>query len=148
MPPYIGYIGAAELGKWVGHSLARLGATRPRLVGSGISALEQTHAAWPTASRRGFAEVHTASARIYLASGDLDQAADHAAEGVSIATATESTRNLNAAFAAQTCHHGATTRPVDGGTQDEAARPPRVGSLAALGEFCAQPGRGPRGLGW
>ncbi|MFE9832494.1 hypothetical protein ACFYPK_28180 [Streptomyces halstedii] len=42
-----------------------------------------------------------ASARVYLANGDLDQAAPHAAEAVRIATDTHSARNRTIAFAAQ-----------------------------------------------
>ncbi|EGE39602.1 hypothetical protein GTY83_00960 [Streptomyces sp. SID4928] len=45
--------------------------------------------------------VITASARISLANGDLDQAARHAADAVRIVTDTDSARNLTAACAAQ-----------------------------------------------
>ncbi|MFH8257727.1 helix-turn-helix domain-containing protein [Streptomyces roseolus] len=101
IPPYIGYISPMEVGKWAGHTFVRLATKRPQYTSDGIKALEEARAAWPRGARRGSAEVLTASARIHLASGDLDQAARHAADAVRIATDTDSSRNLTAAFAVQ-----------------------------------------------
>ncbi|MFD9609193.1 helix-turn-helix domain-containing protein [Streptomyces sp. NPDC059083] len=101
IPPYIGYISPMEIGKWAGHTFVRLATKRQQYTSHGIKALEAARAAWPRGARRGSAEVFTASARVYLASGELDQAARHAADAVRIATETDSARNLTAAFAAQ-----------------------------------------------
>jgi hypothetical protein len=100
-PPYIGYLGPAELGKWVGHAMVGLGQRNPSFVSTGRNALDEARAAWPAAMVRGSAEMLTASARIYAASGDRDTTADLAARSVTIATATGSARNLRAALAAQ-----------------------------------------------
>lgn len=101
IPPYIGYISPMEIGKWAGHTFVRLATKRPQYISDGIKALEEARADWPRGAHRGSAEVITASARIYLANGDLDRAARHAADAVRIATDTDSARNLSAAFAAQ-----------------------------------------------
>ncbi|MGW2652098.1 helix-turn-helix domain-containing protein [Streptomyces sp. NPDC001478] len=101
VPPYIGYISPTEINKWAGHTFVRLATKRPKYTSNGMTALEEARADWPRGARRGSAEVLTASARIYLAHGDLDQAARHAADAVRIATDTDSARNLTAAFAAQ-----------------------------------------------
>ncbi|MFI9772483.1 twin-arginine translocation signal domain-containing protein [Streptomyces sp. NPDC052415] len=99
-PPYIGYLGAAELNKWTGHAMAHLGRTSPSLLRTGRATLEEARAAWPATSVRGSAEVLTASARIHTACGERDIAADLAARAVSIATTTGSARNLRAALTA------------------------------------------------
>jgi hypothetical protein len=90
-----------EIGKWAGHTLVRLATKRPQYISDGIKVLEEARADWPRGAHRGSAEVITASARIYLANRDLDQAARHAADAIRIATDTDSARNLTAAFAAQ-----------------------------------------------
>ncbi|CAM5283042.1 hypothetical protein [Streptomyces atroolivaceus] len=100
-PTNIGYISPMEIGKWAGHTFVRLATKRPQYISDGIKALVEARADWPRGAHRGSAEVITASARIYLANGDLDQAARHAADAVRIATASDSARNLTAAFAAQ-----------------------------------------------
>ncbi|GHG13301.1 hypothetical protein ACFFSH_31585 [Streptomyces filamentosus] len=93
---------------WAGHTFVRLATKRPQYTSDGIKALEEARAAWPRGARRGSVEVLTASARIHLASGDFDQVARHAADAVRIATDTDSSRNLTAAFAVQSA---ITTRP-------------------------------------
>ncbi|MFG2115588.1 helix-turn-helix domain-containing protein [Streptomyces sp. NPDC048718] len=99
-PPYIGYLNPAELNKWTGHTVIRLGRSTPALLSTGQSAIDDARAAWPTTHVRGSAEVLTASARIYAARGDRDTAADLSARAVAIATQTGSARNLRAALAA------------------------------------------------
>ncbi|MEU6346471.1 helix-turn-helix transcriptional regulator [Streptomyces sp. NPDC046977] len=101
-PPYIRYLGPAELNKWTGHAMARLGQQTPSFLRAGQAALDEARAAWPATSVRGSAEVLTASARIYAARGDRDTAADLASQAVAIATATGSARNLRAALTAST----------------------------------------------
>ncbi|MEU5929320.1 hypothetical protein ABZ817_38360 [Streptomyces antimycoticus] len=101
-PPYIGYLDAAELNKWTGHAMVRLGHTTPALLSTGQKALDEARAAWPATSVRGSAEVLTATARIYAARGDRDTAADFATRAVTIATQTGSARNLRAALSAAT----------------------------------------------
>ncbi|MEV8479373.1 helix-turn-helix transcriptional regulator [Streptomyces sp. NPDC051173] len=100
-PPYIGYLSAAELGKWTGHAMVRLSRTTPSFLATGKTALDEARAAWPAAIVRGSAEMLTASAHIYAARGDRDEAADLASRSVAIATATGSARNLRAALTAQ-----------------------------------------------
>lgn len=106
IPPCTGCISSMEISKWAGHAFVRLATKRPQYTSDGIEALEEDRADWPRGARRGSAGVITASARIYLANGDLDQAARHAADAVRIATDTDSARNFTLAFAAQS----ATTR--------------------------------------
>lgn len=100
-PPYIGYLSTAELNKWTGHALVRLASKTPSLIPTGRAALDDARAAWPTTIVRGSAEVLTASARIYHASGDLDIAADLASRSVAVATRTGSARNLRTALTTQ-----------------------------------------------
>lgn len=99
-PLYIGYLDAAELNKWTGHAMARLGQKTPSLLRAGQTALDEALAAWPATSVRGSAEVLTASARIHTARGDRDTAADLASQAVAIATQTGSARNLRTALTA------------------------------------------------
>lgn len=101
-PPYIGYLSAPELGKWTGHAMVRLGRTDPSFLTTGKTALDEARATWPATIVRGSAEMLTASAHIYAARGDRDEATDLASRSVAIATATGSARNLRAALAAQT----------------------------------------------
>lgn len=100
-PPYISYLDAAELEKWTGHAMVRLGQAAPSFLRAGRTALDQARIAWPTTMVRGSAEVLTASARLYAACGDRDAAASLAVRAVAIATATGSARNLRAALTAQ-----------------------------------------------
>ncbi|MFF4409522.1 helix-turn-helix domain-containing protein [Streptomyces sp. NPDC001404] len=100
-PPYMGYLSAAELGKWTGHAMVRLGSTAPAFLATGKSALDEARATWPAAIVRGSAEMLTASARIYAARGDRDEAADLVSRSIAVATATGSARNLRAALTAQ-----------------------------------------------
>jgi hypothetical protein len=99
VPPYVGYISAAEVGKWAGHSLTRL--SRPALARSGRNALDAARSAWPATAVRGSAEMLTACARAYAASGERDAAADIISQAVGVATATGSTRNLRGALEVQ-----------------------------------------------
>ncbi|GAA4782306.1 hypothetical protein GCM10023220_01100 [Streptomyces ziwulingensis] len=99
-PTYIGYLDAAELNKWTGHAMVRLGQRTPSLLRAGRTALDEARAAWPATSVRGSAEVLTASARIHAACGDRDTAANLASRAVAIATETGSARNLRAALTA------------------------------------------------
>lgn len=101
-PPYIGYLSAAELNKWVGHTAVRLASTSPTAIQTGRRALDAARATWPTLIVRGSAEVLTASARIYAKDGDRDTAADLVSRAITVATTTGSARNLRAALAAQT----------------------------------------------
>jgi transcriptional regulator with XRE-family HTH domain len=100
-PPYIGYLGSAELGKWTGHTMARLGHNAPSFLSTGKTAVDESRAAWPPTMVRGSAELLTVSARIYSACGDLDAAANLASRSIAVATATGSARNLRAALTAQ-----------------------------------------------
>lgn len=100
-PPYIGYLSPAELNKWTGHALVRLAPKTSSLIPTGRTALDEARATWPTTIVRGSAEVLTASARIYHASGDLDIATDLASKAVTIATRTGSVRNLRSALTTQ-----------------------------------------------
>ncbi|MFJ2397396.1 helix-turn-helix domain-containing protein [Streptomyces sp. NPDC087843] len=97
-PPYIGYLGPAEMHKWTGHAMVRLGHKTPSLLRTGRIALEEARATWPATHVRGSAEMLTASARIHAASGDHDIAADFASHAVTVATQTGSARNLRAAL--------------------------------------------------
>ncbi|MFD3590037.1 helix-turn-helix domain-containing protein [Streptomyces sp. NPDC058683] len=101
-PPYIGYLGTAELKKWTGHTMVRLASKAPNLIPQGRAALDEARAEWPATIVRGSAEVLTASARIYHAAGERDGAADLASRAVAVATRTGSARNLQAALSAQT----------------------------------------------
>ncbi|MFJ1610983.1 twin-arginine translocation signal domain-containing protein [Streptomyces sp. NPDC088253] len=98
-PTYIGYLSAAELNKWTGHAMVRLGQTTPSFLRTGQTALDEALAAWPATMVRGSAEVLTASARVHAARGDRDAATDLAARAVAIASETGSARNLHAALA-------------------------------------------------
>ncbi|MFI7150956.1 hypothetical protein ACIBO2_39065 [Nonomuraea sp. NPDC050022] len=69
-PPYIAYLAAAEIGKWTGHAMVRLGRSTPSFLAAGKIALDEARAAWPTTSVRGSAELLTVSARIYAACGE------------------------------------------------------------------------------
>ncbi|MFJ8158352.1 multiprotein-bridging factor 1 family protein [Streptomyces sp. NPDC094468] len=100
-PPYIGYLSAAELHKWTGHTLVQLASTVPRLIPHGKAALDEARSDWPAAIVRGSAEMLTASARIYHAAGELDHAADLASRAIAVATSTGSARNLRAALTAR-----------------------------------------------
>jgi transcriptional regulator with XRE-family HTH domain len=100
-PPYIGYLDAAEIGKWTGHAMVHLGRITPSYLTTGRTALDEARAGWPVTSVRGSAEMLTSSARIYAACGDRDAAADLASRSVAIATATASARNLRAALTVQ-----------------------------------------------
>jgi tetratricopeptide (TPR) repeat protein len=100
-PLYIGYLDTAEIGKWTGHAMVRLGQTTPSFLSAGRTALDDARAAWPATSVRGSAELLTVSARIYAACGDRDAAADLASRSIAIATTTGSARNLRAALTAQ-----------------------------------------------
>ncbi|MFI1414992.1 helix-turn-helix domain-containing protein [Streptomyces sp. NPDC020707] len=99
-PPYIGYLGPAELNKWTGHAMVRLGQKHQSFLPTGQKVLDEARATWPAAIVRGSAEVLTASARIYAARGDRDTAAHLASQAVSVATHTGSARNLRAALTA------------------------------------------------
>ncbi|MFJ5220139.1 helix-turn-helix domain-containing protein [Streptomyces sp. NPDC088354] len=101
-PPYVGYLSPAELNKWTGHAMVRLGQQTPSFLRAGQAALDEARATWPATIVRGSAEVLTASARIYAARGDRDTAADLASQAVAIATETGSARNLRAALTAST----------------------------------------------
>jgi tetratricopeptide (TPR) repeat protein/transcriptional regulator with XRE-family HTH domain len=100
-PTYIGYLSAAELGKWTGHTLTRLGTDTPSLFRRSRIALDEARVAWPTAIVRGSAEVLTASAHAYAASGEPEAAAGLMSQAVAVATATGSSRNLQAALRVQ-----------------------------------------------
>ncbi|MFF7887782.1 helix-turn-helix domain-containing protein [Streptomyces sp. NPDC020794] len=101
-PTYISYLGAAELNKWTGHAMIRLGQTTPSLLRTGQTALDEALAAWPATMVRGSAEVLTASARIHAALGDQDAATGLATRAVAVASETGSARNLRAALAVAT----------------------------------------------
>ncbi|MEV7869157.1 helix-turn-helix transcriptional regulator [Streptomyces sp. NPDC088124] len=101
-PPYIGYLDTAEIGKWSGHVMVRLGQTAPAYLTSGRRVLDQTRADWPTTSVRGSAEVLTTCARLHAATGDLDVAHHLVSRSLAIATATGSARNLRTALATRT----------------------------------------------
>ncbi|MFF3786274.1 helix-turn-helix domain-containing protein [Streptomyces sp. NPDC001933] len=100
VPPYIGYLSTAELQKWTGHTMLRLG--DKNALKRGRTALDEAHTIWPSESVRGAAEMLTSSASIHLASGDHEAADAVITTAVSIATATGSARNLRAALAVQT----------------------------------------------
>ncbi|MFD8263509.1 hypothetical protein ACFV19_32475 [Streptomyces griseoluteus] len=100
-PPYVGYLSEPELHKWTGHAAVRLAASSRTMKRTGRQALDAARKAWPSSSVRGSAEVFTASARIYTAHGDLDQAGHLAAKASAIAIATGSVRNLRAALDAR-----------------------------------------------
>ncbi|MEY9839578.1 hypothetical protein [Streptacidiphilus sp. EB103A] len=102
VPPYIGYLSAAELGKWTGHTLTRLGGDTPSLFLRSRTALDQARAAWPPTMVRGSAEVLTASAHAYTASGEPEAAAHLLSQALAVATATGSSRNLHAALHVRT----------------------------------------------
>jgi transcriptional regulator with XRE-family HTH domain len=95
VPAYVGYISSAELGKWTGHSLTRL--SRPALARSSRKSLDAALKEWPATAVRGSAEVLTACARAYLATGDRDAASGLVSQAVGVATTTGSARNLRAA---------------------------------------------------
>ena len=102
MPTYTRYLSAAELGKWTGHTLTRLGTDTPSLFRRSRTALDEARAAWPTIMVRGSAEVLTASAHAYTASGEPEAAADLLSQALTVAVATGSSRNLQAALRVQT----------------------------------------------
>lgn len=101
IPTYISYLDAAEIGKWTGHTMIRLGQRNPSYLTTGKTALDDACAAWRTTLVRGSAELFTVTARTYAACGETDAAIDLAARSVNIATATKSARNLRAALTAQ-----------------------------------------------
>jgi hypothetical protein len=101
IPPYIGYLDTAEIGKWVGHAMIALGRITPTLLRTGRTAIQDARAAWPSEHVRGLAELLTVEARLHTACGDHDAAAELAAQAVTIASETGSVRNLRAALAAQ-----------------------------------------------
>jgi tetratricopeptide (TPR) repeat protein len=101
-PPYIGYLNAAELNKWTGHTAVRLSSSKASAIRTGRTALDEARATWPTSIVRGSAEVLTASAHIYVADGEREVAADFVSRAIAVATTTGSARNLRAALTAQT----------------------------------------------
>lgn len=100
VPPYIGYLDEAELLKWTGHTMLRIGGKTA--LKRGREALDAACNAWPSQSIRGSAEMLTSSASIHLASGEREAADAVITNAVSVATATRSARNLLAALAVQT----------------------------------------------
>ncbi|MFD8261358.1 helix-turn-helix domain-containing protein [Streptomyces griseoluteus] len=100
-PPYIGYLSEPELHKWTGHTAVRLAASSRTMMRTGRRALDAARKCWPNNMVRGSAEMLTASARIYTAHGDLDQAGHLVDKAITIATATGSARNLRAALDAR-----------------------------------------------
>ncbi|WP_326681617.1 hypothetical protein [Streptomyces sp. NBC_01237] len=102
MPPYIGYLDMAEIQKWVGHAMVRLGTSTPGALRRGREALDFAHASWPTDSVRGAAEMLTSSASIYLDSGEREAADSVINAAVTIAQDTGSARNLRDALAVRT----------------------------------------------
>ncbi|MFF5438793.1 helix-turn-helix transcriptional regulator [Streptomyces achromogenes] len=101
-PPYIGYLSEAELNKWTGHTAIRLADSRPASVRTGLRALDAARTNWPSRLVRGSAEVLTASARMYIAHGELGEAGRLVDKAIAIATTTGSARNLHAALDART----------------------------------------------
>ncbi|MFE4059380.1 helix-turn-helix domain-containing protein [Streptomyces sp. NPDC059096] len=96
IPPYLGYLCPAELGKWTGHAMTRLGENKPSLVREGRIALDDARSSWSAVSIRGSAEVLTATARAYTASGEAEEAAVLLTQALHVATTTGSARNLRA----------------------------------------------------
>ncbi|CAM5501569.1 hypothetical protein SCANM63S_04806 [Streptomyces canarius] len=97
-PPYISYLSEAELNKWTGHTAVALAETDRTALHTGRQALEAALTAWPSPMVRGSAAVLTASARMSIAHHNLDQAQNLIDQAISIAAATSSTRNLQAAL--------------------------------------------------
>jgi hypothetical protein len=96
LPVYIGYLDAAELDKWTGRALVRLGATNRPVLSTGAAAIERARKAWRPGHYRGLAEVLTTAARAALVSGELEQAVSMMHQAHDIAERTGSTRNLRA----------------------------------------------------
>jgi len=100
IPPYIWYVSEAEINKWQGHVMWRLGRHNPAYLDAGQSALDAARAAWPSSSVRGAAEVLTSSAHVHAARGSRDVAIAYATQAVGVATTTRSARNKRSALAA------------------------------------------------
>lgn len=95
LPIYIGYLDAAELDKWTGHTLVRLGSTTtPTLLKPGLAAIERARKAWNPVHLRGFAEVLTTASRAALANNEQEESALLLHRAREIARKTGSARNL------------------------------------------------------
>jgi hypothetical protein len=95
LPVYIGYLDAAELDKWTGHTLVRLGSTTtPTLLKPGSAAIDRARKAWNPGHVRGFAEVLTTASRAALADNEKEEAALLMHRAREIAQQTGSARNL------------------------------------------------------